>query len=402
MTREVWITGIGLTSSLGEGADVHVAAMQGTPPAPVLDRDFMPPFTVHPMVDLELEKQIPKRGDRRQMEPWQRLGTYTAGLALDDAGIKGDESILGRTHAVIAADGGERDVEVDSSILRDIATAEDDLTMLNQRLGDDLRPTLFLAQLPNLLAGNISIVHNVTGSSRTLMGEEIAGVSALEVASRRIAANQGDIFLVGGAGLGRRDDTILNLAYGGLLWEGEPLPVWQRADAGGGSILGSMGAFMVLEAREHAETRGRKPYAALGPVIADQTRRRPGDVAATFQRHFDTLAPDAGQAVTVYSGATGVRPATGEERDVLAGLRDQGRVDSIRGISSLLGSCISGMFPGSVALAALALSRGVGFAPLDGGGFEQPFDGSPERIAVTVAGHWRGEGTGLVTAVRDV
>lgn len=402
MAREVWITGIGLTSSLGEGADVHVAAMQGAPPAPVLDRAFMPPFTVHPMVELDLEKQIPKRGDRRQMEPWQRLGTYTAGLALDDAGITGDEDILGRTHAVIAADGGERDVEVDSSILRDIAAAEDDQTLLNRRLGDDLRPTLFLAQLPNLLAGNISIVHNVVGSSRTLMGEEIAGVSALDVASRRIAANQGDVFLVGGAGLGSRDDTVLNLAYGGLLWEGEPLPVWQRADAGGGSILGSMGAFLVLEAREHAEARGRRPYAALGPIIADQTRRRPGDVAATFRRHFDTLVPDGSPPATVYSAATGVQPATEEERGVLALLLDEGRVDAVRGIGSLLGSCISGMFPGTVALAALALSRGVGFAPLDGGSFERPVDNAPERIAVTVAGHWRGEGSGLVLPVSDV
>src|ERR1700734_4050117 len=31
---------------------------------------------------------------------------------------------------------------------------------------------LFLAQLSNLLAGDISIVHGVTGSSRTFMGEE--------------------------------------------------------------------------------------------------------------------------------------------------------------------------------------------------------------------------------------
>jgi 3-oxoacyl-[acyl-carrier-protein] synthase II len=49
---------------------------------------------------------------------------------------------------------------------------------LNERLMSDLRPTLFLAQLSNLLAGNISIVHGVTGSSRTFMGEEQAGVDA--------------------------------------------------------------------------------------------------------------------------------------------------------------------------------------------------------------------------------
>ena len=51
----------------------------------------------------------------------------------------------------------------------------------------DLRPTLFLAQLSNLLAGNISIVHGVTGSSRTFMGEEAAGVDAVRIALARIA-----------------------------------------------------------------------------------------------------------------------------------------------------------------------------------------------------------------------
>ncbi len=53
---------------------------------------------------------------------------------------------------------------------------------------NDLRPTLFLAQLSNLLAGNISIVHGVTGSSRTFMGEESAGVDAVRIALARIAA----------------------------------------------------------------------------------------------------------------------------------------------------------------------------------------------------------------------
>jgi len=47
-----------------------------------------------------------------------------------------------------------------------------------------LRPTLFLAQLSNLLAGNISIVHGVTGSSRTFMGEEVAGVDAVRSRTR--------------------------------------------------------------------------------------------------------------------------------------------------------------------------------------------------------------------------
>ena len=42
------------------------------------------------------DKQIPKKSDQRQMEPWQRIGVYAAGLALADAGIAGKPELLDR------------------------------------------------------------------------------------------------------------------------------------------------------------------------------------------------------------------------------------------------------------------------------------------------------------------
>ena len=116
------------------------------------------------------------------MEPWQRIGTYAAGLALDSAGVKGNAEMLARTDMIVAAGGGERDIAADTAILTGLPGAEKPDAFLNERLMSDLRPTLFLAQLSNLLAGNISIVHGVTGSSRTFMGEESAGVDAVRIA----------------------------------------------------------------------------------------------------------------------------------------------------------------------------------------------------------------------------
>ena len=88
--------------------------------------------------------------------------------------------------------------------------------LLNERLMGDLRPTLFLAQLSNLLAGNISIVHGVTGASRTFMGEEASGVDAMRIAHARIASGQNDIFLVGGAYNAERPDVLLIYELGGF------------------------------------------------------------------------------------------------------------------------------------------------------------------------------------------
>ena len=132
------------------------------------------------------------------MELWQRAGTYAAGLALSDAGIAGKPELLDRTDMIVAAGGGERDVSADNAILAGVRKANRPDVFLNERLMSDLRPTLFLAQLPNLLAGNISLVHGVVGSSRTFMGEEAAGVDSVRVAQARVASGQSE------ADLGRR------------------------------------------------------------------------------------------------------------------------------------------------------------------------------------------------------
>ncbi len=110
---------------------------------------------------------------------------------------KDDAELKSRMHLIVAAGGGERDYAVDGQILTGLRQAENPGVFLNERLMGDLRPTLFLAQLSNLLAGNISIVHGVTGASRTFMGEELSGVDAIRIAQARIASGQNDIFLVG-------------------------------------------------------------------------------------------------------------------------------------------------------------------------------------------------------------
>jgi 3-oxoacyl-[acyl-carrier-protein] synthase II len=401
MTRDVWITGIGLTSSLGEGLDAHWQAMAAVEhPRPVLDMKSCAPYPVHPMVPLNLDLQIPKRGDPRQMENWQRVGTYTAGLALGDAGIAGNADILARTHIVIGASGGERDFAVDATILEGFGSAPAPDEFLNERLSNDLRPTLFLAQLPNLLAGNIAIVHKVTGSSRTLLGEESSGVSAVEIAERRIRAGQGDIFLVGGTVIAERKDALLILVGGGWGWKGDPISVWARPEKGGGAVIGSVGAFLVLEAREHAEARGKKPYARLGPVFSDRSMRRPGEAAANAKHQFAAITKGVRhRPVAVLSGATGIATSTREEREFLGGLIRAGEVATVRSTANLLGSSIESQFASEIALAALALSRNGFYKPTDDTGFEMPLAAPPKAIVVTTWGIWRGEGMGLVEAV---
>src|SRR6185295_13099799 len=190
---------------------------------------------------INFDGQIPKKGDQRQMENWQRIGTYAAGLALDSAGAKGKTDILSRMDMIVAAGGGERDLTVDSNILSGIGRAANPAAFLNERLMSDLRPTLFLAQLSNLLAGNISIVHGVTGSSRTFMGEESAGIDAVRIAHSRIGAGQSDIALVGGSYNGERPDLLMLYEFAELALKNGYAPIWERRNGNGGFALASLG-----------------------------------------------------------------------------------------------------------------------------------------------------------------
>src|SRR5262244_2751750 len=365
--REAWITGIGIVSTLGEGPEAHWQKfMEGAAGA---DTATFAPFVVHPVASINFDLQIPKRGDQRQMENWQRIGTYAAGLALDSAGVKGNTDLLSRMDMIVAAGGGERDLTVDSNILSGIASAANPAAFLNERLMSDLRPTLFLAQLSNLLAGNISIVHGVTGSSRTFMGEEGAGVDAVRIALARITAGQSDLALVGGSHNGEREDLLLLYDAGGHMLRGAFQPVWGRRK---GMVLGSLGAFLVLEARGHAETRNAKPLARLSGVLSERSSRPAGAITAALARMWQRLAPQpAPRGIAVISGATGAQPATSEERAWLKTLADV----PVRATGSSLGHGFEPQFAMNIGLATLALGREKLFPAVDSSGVEREYEG---------------------------
>lgn len=400
--EEVWITGVGLVSSLGDGCDAHWRLLgSGTGCDPVLDGTSFAPYPVHPLADVDFSTQIPNRGDLRQMGQWQRIGVYAAGLALCDAEIAGNPDYLEKTDLIVAANGGERDIEVDDAILTELGVRNDPESYLNEALSTELRPTLFLAQLPNLMAGNISIVHKVSGSSRTFMGEEMAGVCAAQIAVRKIRSGQSDLCLIGGAYNSEREDMLFFYELGHYLWSGDFEPLWQRQRKGGGIVTGSVGAYLVLESRRHAQARGVAPYARIHDVLADRCTRNRGAAAEIAAKQFDTLRARLGNGpLAVVSGSCGAEPITSEERLFLKQLEDDGFEVAVRATGSMLGHGVEAHFPAGLVLAAIAASQKRLFAPFADPEFEKPYEGPLDRVLVTGWGHWRGEGMALVEAVQ--
>lgn len=388
--KEVCITGIGFVSCYGEGAEHHWNVLGGDKaPTPIIASETVPPYGVHPLPKMDWALQIPRK-DQRQMENWQRLGTYAAGLALDDAGLKENAEMVSTMDLVVAAGGGERDIETDEAILKDAIASNDAEQLILDRLRTDLRPTLFLAQLSNLLAGNISIVHKVTGSSRTYMGEETAGVTVIQNAVSRIASGQSTHMLVGGSYNADRPDALLPHALNHYLYDGGREGVHGRQGKGGGMRMGSVGAFLVLEEAEHAKARGANSYAKLSSVSSDLGKREGEKGTNRMDVMFDKLGatPDA-----VLSGATGVSEATKFEMDYLNSKLEEDT--PIRAFQTLIGQPLEATFPAGVALAALALKNNGFYAPFEP--HEKPTKDGVSSIMVTSIGHHCGEGFALLS-----
>jgi 3-oxoacyl-[acyl-carrier-protein] synthase II len=160
--------------------------------------------------------------------------------------------------------------------------------------------------------------------------------------------------------------------------------------------LGSAGAFLVIEAKEHAEARGAKPYARLTKVVSDLAQRKqPDAVTKSLEALWSRLGvlTDGGNLIT---GSTGVQSVTSEER---AFLRQHPNF-AIRATGTMFGHTLETQFPLGLALAALSVSRGALFPPNDPTGLEIESSKPPAQIVVMGAGHWQGEGLALVEAIK--
>ncbi|MEX3009916.1 beta-ketoacyl-ACP synthase [Hoeflea sp. TYP-13] len=387
--NDVVVTGIGIVSCHGVGRETHEALLNGNEsPNPVVDTERFAPYPVHPMPEIDWSSQIQRRGDQRQMENWQRLGVFTAGLALDDAGLKEDAEACSTMDMIVAAGGGERDISVDTLIVNEAVTRNDRDLLLNEKLTTELRPTLFLAQLSNLLAGNISIVHKVTGSSKTFMGEESAGISAMTTAFERIRAGQATHVLVGGAYNAERPD--MHILYEGVqsLAQGDWQPLWSRNNSGGGIITGSASAFLVLESRRHAEARNAPIYATVSSVDGDRGPRADGGLEKRLEELADRSGVSDSSELLVLSGASGAYDLRDRERGII---EKKWPTAALRGYSGLTGHSMEAQFLIGVALAALALNSGARPPRFDSDQ-ENNLETAASGALVTAVGFVHGEG----------
>jgi len=159
-----------------------------------------------------------------------------------------------------------------------------------------------------------------------------------------------------------------------------------------GIPTGSAGAFLVLESPEHAKARGAKPIAKLSGVWSERAKRNEdGAVEAMIEAMITEAKGGITEGTAILSAASGAPEPTAAE---IAAIARSGL--PVRSITDRVGHGLEAQMPVALALAALAVSRGKLFAPIEGEPLEKAFNETLSRAIITGVGHWRGEGVALV------
>jgi 3-oxoacyl-[acyl-carrier-protein] synthase II len=326
------------------------------------------------------------------MEAWQRIGTYSAGLALEDAGIKGDEALCASMDMIVAAGGGERDVDVDTMILarrrrrgryrRGDQRGADDGVAPHPVPGTVVEPAR--RQHLHRSQGDRLVAH-LHGRGRRRHFRPADGGRTHPFRPEHACA-------VGGAYNAEHPDMLLGYELGHHLHRDAWAPVWDRAGKeGGGMVTGSGGAFLVLESRKHAESRGVKIYATVGPIAADQGDNSPPKTIHRLERLAGKTGFD--DADMIVSSASGSHARTDIERSFLTEKASQ---TPVRAISTATGDLRDAQFPLAVAVAAISLQRGKAIPPF-GSAFEAEAGSAPETIGVISVGYTAAEGIAMLS-----
>lgn len=379
--EEVWLTGAGLVCAAGDGIEACWDALNER-------RDLSkihPVFgcTYYPIEGLDSERYFPRPADHRQTGDMMRYGISAAAQAISSLGD--DLRARSRLQMCIAAPAGERDLTADEAVLA-ASFAADRPSEKNRKLMRT-RPSLYLAQLPNLLGANIGIVHGLSIPSRTLMGSEPAGLEAFRQVFERIRFGEAEIVLAGAAKNGGCAFATISAAYNGWLRIGPYDSLW--SSDGGGYCLGSVGAFLIVESRRHAEARGVQAIARVAAVNGPSINRDDCDLYEVLR---DGKAPATRPGLLMMSGISGCGEFSVRERARISQL-SAASVDVVaRAPARVLGHSVEASVFLNLVLGARCIKDQNVFAPCDADEEEENPLSAVERVLVTCWGSGGGEG----------
>lgn len=290
----VLITGIGIVSPLGIGADVVWDAIEAgtsgvTPIADYAKAGWLAPYGGQ-IADFDPKQYVKPRKSLKVMAREIQFAFAAAELAATTAGFdpEADGTPFDPERAGVVLGAGTMycdPEELVDSYLPVANTPDRDLAKWGQDAARNLFPLWMLKYLPNMPACHIGIRQDARGPTNTIAHGDVSSLLAIDEAVRVIERGHADVMFAGG--------TSSRLAISDLLWhrgarisqvDDDPATICRPFDAKRtGMVMGEGSAMFVLESAEHARRRKATPLGRIASIVsrnqATIDRRLPPAVA---------------------------------------------------------------------------------------------------------------------------
>jgi len=298
MNRPVVITGVGVVSPLGVGAEAHWQSLvSGRSAVSRIERLAKLGFPVDVAAEVRPEDFAAclSRLSRKQAKLYNRttaLALAAAALAAADAGIVAPAPDPLRAGVFLATLFIPYPIQSVLRLLPDVEAANTrnhaDLGKALARCLRDVNPLdLSLKVVPNLTAGHLAISFGLRGACRTVADGWTGGLHAIAQAATAIREGALDLVFCGGAECPLEDLVFADLCATELLSPAADPPERTCRPFGvgrQGTVAGEGAAILVMEAEEHAARRGARIRAACAGFRAASAAGSPAGIRDVLER----------------------------------------------------------------------------------------------------------------------
>lgn len=254
--REVVVTGLGLITPAGRGADDAWRGVLSGKTAAAHDEQLAEagtPVTISCRVPAFDPAEELGRGAARRLDRFTHLALIAAGEATAAAGLEDG-----------AVDWDRVGVMLGSGIGGAESWAEEYPRYLERGPGR-VSPMFIPKMLSNTAAGTVAIRTGARGPNMTVNTACAAGASAVHMAREMICSGAADVVLAGGVEAGITGLAVSAFAQmGALSGNADPDGASRPFDADrDGFVMGEGSGVIVVEAADHAAARGAEPLATV-------------------------------------------------------------------------------------------------------------------------------------------
>ena len=370
--RPIVITGLGVISPLGVGADAFWEGLQSAKVGfgPVETFEYMP-VPVGEVRGFNATKLLTQREHKKGLKAMCRevqMGVVSAKIGLDHSGL----DVANFPKERIGVDFGANLMLSTPNELADgnLVCMDEQEHFHFEKWGNTglpkMDPLWLLKFLPNMPACHIAINIDAQGPNNSLTLDDAAGMLAVREAVRIIARGAADVMIAGSTGTRVHPMKTIHA----LMWdEVDPSGVCRPFDVRrAGQVVGEGAASLILEEESHARARGATIYAKILGAGASAACRPDGtgDTRRALVLAMQAALRDAGLQPSdvghINANATGSRQ--GDLQEALA-IHDvfgtQAKTIPVTALKSVLGNSGSGC--GSLEFAASVLATHHGVVP---------------------------------------